>query len=200
MSLPANFLQRLAPEEINQLPARVYDGPVRLVRSAREWNQARERLAGETVLGFDIESRPSFRKGSSYGPALIQLATSSAVYLIQLLHFSFNSEMAGLLADPAIVKTGVAIREDMNSLAKLLPFEPAGLVDLGDVAKAHDMPSRGLRTLAASIFGWRITKSMQCSNWSARFLTPQQMTYAATDAWVGRMLYLRMREHGLIEG
>ena len=45
--------------------------------------------------------------------------------------------------------------------------------------------------------GFRISKKEQVSNWAKRELTRSQITYAATDAWVGREIYLQMDQRGL---
>lgn len=182
--------------EINAMPLRHYDGEVRVVRRPEELRAASQDLRRAKVLGFDTETRPSFKKGKKNAPALIQLATDSLVYLIQLSWLPFGEECASLLADPAIVKVGVGIGDDMRSLAGIYPFEPAGLVDLGEMASVNNFQSRGLRTLAASLFGWRISKGSQCSNWSLRDLSPKQIAYAATDAWISRAIYSRLLELG----
>ena len=190
--------RRLSSEEVNALPLCHYEGQVHVVRSEEDWQRVRPQLLEESILGFDTETRPSFRKGRRNSPALIQLATAQAVYLIQLAWMPFGPELAELLANPAQIKAGVGIRDDMRDLAKLYDFEPAGLVDLGGVARAHRMPSQGLRTLAANFFGWRISKGSQCSNWSLPELSARQIAYAATDAWIGRLIFVRMCELGLI--
>ena len=82
----------------------------------------------------------------------------------------------------------------MRSLQKLHDFTPAGLADLADMAKKRGIKAQGLRTLAAHLMGGRISKAAQCSNWAKKTLTPQQVRYAATDAWIGRELYLRMAD------
>ena len=92
------------------------------------------------------------------------------------------------------------MREDLRALIAQYPFEPAGVVDLGEVASANGIGTHGLRNLAANFFGWRISKGQQCSNWSAPNLTEAQIIYAATDAWIGRMVYLRMQELGITNG
>ena len=190
--------RRLSCEEINAMPLCHYEGPVQVIRSLDDWKLALPDLRSADLIGFDTETRPSFRKGRRNSPALIQLATGSAVYLVQLAFLPFGPHIAEILANPDQVKAGVGIRDDMRDLAKLYDFEPAGLVDLGGVARAHKLPSQGLRTLAANFFGWRISKGSQCSNWSLMELTPRQIAYAATDAWIGRLIFLRMCEMGLI--
>ena len=145
--------RRLSSDEINALPLCHYEGPIHLVRSLEDWEKALPDLQQEQVLGFDTETRPSFRKGRVNTPSLVQLATARAVYLVQLSWWPFGPELAGLLADPAVIKAGVAIGDDMRELARLYPFKPAGMVDLGMVARAHQLTTQGLRTLAANLFG-----------------------------------------------
>lgn len=187
----------LSKEEINELPMLAYEGEVLLVETEGELHRALGRLRGETLLGFDTESRPSFKKGKVYPTSLIQLAGSDVVALIRLNQAPFTETLAALLADPGVIKAGVAIREDMRSLQKLHGFTPRGLADLAEMAKKNGIKAQGLRTLAAHLMGGRISKAAQCSNWAKKTLTPQQIRYAATDAWIGRELYLRMREQGI---
>lgn len=183
---------QLSKEEINDLPMLAYEGEVLLVQTEGELGRALGRLKGETLLGFDTESRPSFKKGKVYPTSLVQLAGSDVAVLIRVNQAPFSEGLAALLADPGVIKAGVAIRDDMRSLQKLLPFVPAGLADLADMAKRRGIKAQGLRTLAAHLMGVRISKAAQCSNWAKKTLTPQQIRYAATDAWIGRELYLRM--------
>lgn len=189
--------RRLSGEEINAMPLCHYHGPVHVIRVLDDWKRALPDLRAERALGFDTETRPTFRKGKVNAPALIQLATEQAVYLIQLTWLPFGPHLAEILANPDQIKAGVGIHDDMRELAKLHEFEPAGLVDLGGVARAHKLPSQGLRTLTANLFGRRISKGSQCSNWSLLDLSQRQIAYAATDAWIGRQIFLRMRELGL---
>ena len=190
--------RRLSSDEINALPLCHYEGPIHLVRSLEDWEKALPDLQQEQVLGFDTETRPSFRKGRVNTPSLVQLATARAVYLVQLSGANAAyGDYDALLADPAVVKAGGAIGDDMRELARLYPFKPAGMVDLGMVARAHQLTTQGLRTLAANLFGQRISKGPQCSNWSVMELNKRQVIYAATDAWIGRAIYLRMRELGM---
>lgn len=186
--------RRLSREEINAMPLRSWTGKVKIVRTREQWLQAEKNMREDGILGFDTETKPAFRKGKVNSPALIQIATAQIVYIVQLGWFPFGEIQAGILADPAILKVGVGISEDMRGLAGLYAFDPAGIVDLAQLAKAHNIPNQGLRTLAACLFGWRISKGSQCSNWSVRQLSPRQISYAATDAWIGRLIYLRLNE------
>ena len=186
--------RRISSEEINAMPIFHYEGPVHLIRSEEDMNEALPNLRKTDVLGFDTETKPTFRKGQVNQPSLVQLATESEVYLVQLSWLPFGTQLAEVLGDSHILKAGVGIRFDMLTLAKLCPFDPQGLVDIGSIAKFNKFSAQGLRTLAAILFGVRISKSSQCSNWSLRELSTKQIVYAATDAWIGRMIYCRMRD------
>jgi ribonuclease D len=191
--------RKLSRDDINTLPLFSYSGEVFLIRTTEGVEKALERLSGETVLGFDTETRPSFIRGKSYAPSLVQLAGESAIYLFQLKWQPLSSPLAGLLASGNVVKAGVAAHEDMHALEKLYPFTPAGVVDLAAVARRHHLQNQSLRALAAFFLGIRVSKGEQCSNWGMRDLTMRQVRYAATDAWVSRAIYLRMREQGMVE-
>lgn len=192
--------RRLSSDEINAMPLYHYEGEVLLVRTPEELESVMPLLEREPILGFDTETRPSFRKGRVNAPSLVQLATEEAVVLVQLSWMPLDEGLAALLSDPLHVKTGVAIGDDMRELVKLRPFTPAGLADVGAFAREQRLSSQGLRTLAANLFGLRISKGPQCSNWSAKVLSRRQIQYAATDAWISRAIYLRMRTLGLVPG
>lgn len=193
-AFPATVRQ-LSKDEINELPMLAYEGDILLVETEGELTRALNRLKGERLLGFDTESRPSFKKGKSYPTSLIQLASADVVVLVRLNRVPFAETLAQLLADPQIIKAGVAIRDDIRALLRLCPFVPAGLSDLAEMAKKRNIGAQGLRTLAAHLLGGRISKAAQCSNWEKKNLTPQQIRYAATDAWIGRQIYLKMTEN-----
>ncbi len=121
-----------------------YEGEVMLVQTEGEMARALSFLKRETLLGFDTESRPSFKKGKSYPTSLIQLAGSELVVLIRLNLIPFSGPLAALLADPGVIKAGVAIRDDMRALQKLHDFTPGGLVDLAEMAKRCGIKAQGL--------------------------------------------------------
>jgi ribonuclease D len=72
------------------------------------------------------------------------------------------------------------------------------VVDIGKVARQQGMKQTGVRNLAGILLGERIPKGAKTTNWAAHTLTPQQVAYAATDAWVCRVLFLRFREMGWV--
>jgi ribonuclease D len=198
MALPPDLLREISREAMLELPIRRYEGEIRLVETAQALERAAADIFQEASIGFDTETRPSFRKGESHPPALAQVATARVVYLFPLQRLDVSATLGELLAERAIVKAGVALGEDLRQLQSLFAFEPAAVTDLGHVAKRHGLKQTGVRNLAGIFLGARITKGAKTTNWAARRLTQQQMTYAATDAWICRELYLRFRELDLI--
>ena len=189
----------IAREEIAALPLRRYEGSVHLVESARDLEDALADFGQETVVGLDTETRPSFRKGETYLPCLVQVATARAVYLFQLGRREAYPGLAELLAAPRVVKAGVALAYDLRGLQKVFPFEQQTIVDLGVIARRRGLGQAGVRNLAGIFLGFRIPKGKQTSNWAAPRLSPAQILYAATDAWACRELYLRFEHLGLLE-
>ena len=185
---------KLSKTEINSLPLRYYNGPIRIIQTAEQAKDACTILIKEKLLGFDTETRPAFKKGQSYLPSLLQLAGTKVVYLFQLSQCGLTDSIIILLSNVNIIKSGVAINQDLTELQQILNFEPAGFVDLGDIARSKGLPHHGLRGLAAYLLKFRISKSGRTSNWSANQLTKKQIKYAATDAWVGRELYLKYKQ------
>ncbi len=188
------FDRRMSKNEINACPMKGWTGPVHVVRSKDELITAIDRLSGHDLLGFDTETRPAYNKGESYLPSLLQLANDREVFIFQFKELGLAKPLRDILADPAIIKAGVALDYDIRELKKISPFKAAGFVDLGDLAKKATIKNHGLRGLAAVLLGFRISKGAQTSNWARDELTEQQIQYAATDAWVGRKLYLALQE------
>jgi ribonuclease D len=189
----------ISKDEINQLPMKQYEGPIHLVRTLKEAEQAAEKLKQEPLLGFDTETRPTFRVGEYYQPSLLQLATATEVFLFQIKLTGLTKGLCDVLSRPDIIKTGVSIRSDVSELRKLSAFEPAGFVELAEHAKKAHIKNLGLRGLAALLLGFRVSKREQTSNWAKNELTESQLRYAATDAWLGREIYLHMDGLGLIK-
>ncbi|MGE4299634.1 MAG: 3'-5' exonuclease [Desulfovibrionaceae bacterium] len=182
----------MSKEDINELPLRRYEGDIRLIRNGDGLEEAVAHLRAEPLLGFDTETKPTFRKGESHPPALLQLACADCVYLFQLQRTGLHPGLVAVLADAGITKTGVSVWDDIKGLQGVSPFADAGFVDLGDVARALKLKTNGLRNMAANFLGFRISKSAQRSNWGRAELSADQIAYAATDAWVSRELHIRM--------
>ncbi len=191
-------MQSISKEAIANLPIRRYEGKVSLVTTLHDLQEAREDIRDERVVGLDTETRPSFRKGESHLPCLVQAATARAVYLFQLSRLDVFPALVELLAKPDLAKAGVALAYDLRQLKLVFPFTVENVVDLGVVARRRGLGQTGVRNLAGMFLGFRIPKGNRTSNWAAPHLSPAQITYAATDAWACRELFLRFESLGLL--
>ncbi len=188
-----NYLnKKLSREQINELPLVKWQGPTHLIKSEEEANQIIPQIAYEPVLGFDTETRPVFKKGQYNSPSLLQLATSSDVFILSLKQTGLPKSILEIFENKAIQKTGVAIKDDLKELCALEIFTPQGFTDLTTMSKKLKMRHHGLRGMAAAALGVRISKSQRTTNWAKKNLSNSQILYAATDAWISRELYLHL--------
>ena len=186
------FDESVTDEDLKKLPVVQFEGSVKLVDSIQKFRESLSEISRCKILGFDTETRPSFKKGTRHKVSLLQLADDRNAWLFRLNMIGLPQELAAILASPDIVKVGVAVHDDIKALRHLEPFEPDGFVDLQTVVAAHGIKQLGLKRLSAIILGFSISKSQQTSNWEAPGLTLPQQVYAATDAWVCRRIYMQL--------
>ncbi|PXA03631.1 3'-5' exonuclease domain-containing protein 2 [Coraliomargarita sinensis] len=183
--------KKISKAEINDLPLIQWDGEIRILNTVEEMEQAVTELKKCSHLGFDTETRPTFKKGQYYPPALIQLATEDCVYLFRISKTDTLDPVLPILESENILKTGVAIKDDVKELRAMQEFKPGGFVEIADITVKLGYENRGLRALAGLLLGGRISKGAQVSNWARAELDQKQIRYAATDAWISRELYAR---------
>lgn len=184
---------RLEKSQINDLPLIRFYGSIQIAEDSKTFKKFVERLSIQKVLGFDIECKPNFKRGPNNPPALLQLATADQAFLFRLYPVMKLGPLIKILEDPNIIKTGVAVKDDVYNLKKIEEFTPAGFEDLAPLAQSLKIEQTGLRNLTAIFFSQRLSKSAQLSNWQKSPLTQTQLNYAATDAWISRELYLIMK-------
>ncbi len=186
------YPENITAEEIKDYDLAWFRGKIVVVDDVAKFRKIIPELAGQKILGFDTETRPSFRKGRKNKVSLIQLSTGSLACLFRINRIGIPDELADILADPSIIKTGVAIHDDLRFLTNIRKFNPDGFIDLQKFVKEFGIKSSGLRKLAAIVLGFRISKSQQITDWEAGELTEAQMIYAATDAWVCYEIYNKL--------
>ena len=183
------FKEKISREELTDLPLKWFEGKIIIIDRLEQVEFVAKMLLEHNVIGFDTETRPSFKKGKTNKVALLQLSTPQHAFLLRVNKIGLPKEIIQILSDPDIIKPGVAIRDDIRTLRDIQEFEPAGFVELQDHAKEIGIQNFSLKKLAAIVLGFRISKSQQLSNWEADFLSEAQQIYAATDAWAALQIY-----------
>ncbi|MFD2202758.1 3'-5' exonuclease [Shivajiella indica] len=192
--------KRISKETINELPLGQFEGEIVLVKSLDQVKEVADELVRHNLLGFDTETRPSFRKGTQYYVSLLQLATEETAFLIRLNEIGMPGIIQEILEDSGIIKIGAAVLDDLRGLRKVaMGFEPQSFFDLNEELKKVGFENVGVRNLAAMVLNMRISKSEQVSNWEANELTDKQKLYAATDAWVCLEIYKKLQYQGYLD-
>ena len=189
MTTVNNFIDKISNEQTALLPAVEFRGEIRIVEHERDIAAACKTLAEQPVIGFDTETRPSFRPGVTFRVSLLQLSTPTVCYLFRLNKIPLAKPILQLLEDRRILKTGADVAGDLRSLRQIRHFRDGGFVDLQGIAPEWGIGEKSLRKLSAIVLGRRVSKAQRLSNWEAATLTDKQQLYAATDAWVCTRIY-----------
>lgn len=185
MKVPFN---RPTKEQMRELP--VYKGvdldSIIVVTNKEEAIDAVSELMQYSVLGFDTESKPTFKKGEvSSGPHLIQLSCLSKTFIFPSVFPDVISEVAKVLANSNIKKVGFGLSDDKKALINKFSIKVENTVELSSKVKNFTGVKQnvGARAAVAMLFGQRLTKSAQTSNWAAFPLQDYQLLYAANDSY-----------------
>lgn len=179
----------ISKDTVKSLPEVHYPGRVILIDSAAKAKSAVSYLLKQTQIGFDTETRPSFRKNRHYKVSLVQLSVPGECFLFRLKQIGSLDGLKSIFENPNIQKIGLSLKDDFHSLAKLCEFAPAGFVELQTFVKQYGIADNSLQKIFALIFGQRISKTQRLTNWEATELTPGQQSYAAIDAWACVEIY-----------
>lgn len=175
--------------KIAQLPIVRFEGEIFEIFNEQESAAAVENLLQQSIVGVDTETRPSFTRGTFHQVAILQVATHTVCYLFHLNRLGLSPSIVRFLEDTSVKKIGLSWHDDLLMLRRRGVFTPGYFVELQELVGAIGILDRGLQKLYANLFGQRIIKREQLSNWELSSLTEKQRSYAATDAWACIMLY-----------
>lgn len=174
---------------ITDLPRVLFEGRVIVIISPGETQRAVDYLLSHSILGIDTETRPSFKKGRGNMVSLLQVSTHHTCFLFRLNYTGMTPAIIRLLEDTTVPKIGLSLHDDILSLHKRAEFQPGNFIDLQKHVCEIGIEDLSLQKLYANIFGQKISKGQQLTNWEADVLTEKQKRYAATDAWACIQLY-----------
>ncbi|SEG07626.1 3'-5' exonuclease [Algoriphagus boritolerans] len=190
----------ISKEEVNELPLGQFEGEIYLIDHPDQVDEAVDFLEEQRIIGFDTETKPSFKKGQFNHVSLLQLSTSKQAFLFRLNKIGFPVPLRNLMEKEDLVKIGAAVHDDLKGLGKLTDsFYPQSFFDLNDELKKVGFHNVGVRNLSGMVLKIRISKSEQVSNWESEILTERQQRYAATDAWACLEIFNILREEGFLD-
>jgi ribonuclease D len=187
--MPKVIYNKFEKQLISSLPVAEFTGRIEVVLSASEAERAVNFLLSQPILGFDTETRPSFKRGFQHKVALLQVATEDICFLFRLNHIGLAPSIVRLLEDATLPKIGLSWHYDINSLQKLGPFKTGHFIDIQHYVHDIGIEDMSLQKIYANLFGQKISKRQQLSNWEADVLSDKQKIYAATDAWACINIY-----------
>ena len=187
------YQNEISKEEVAALELIQYEGPIQVVDSLESFDKAIREISLEPLLGFDTETRPSFKKGKVYPTSLIQIATLEQAWILRVGRMGYPAALLELLSDDNPLKIGLGLQDDLRRLRADFQFEPRGFLDLQQYVEAFRIEEKGLKKISGIVLNRRISKSQQVSNWDADVLSDAQLRYAATDAWICLMIYNNLR-------
>lgn len=172
----------ISKDTLANLPSQSYEGKIHIIDKPEKVVSAVRELRAADIIGFDTETRPSFRKGQNYNVALIQLATPECCFLFRTNIIGYPVELIELLEDPQVTKIGLSLHDDFHNIRKLVDINPQGFIDLQCYVKQFKIADNSLSRLYGILFDKRISKGQRLSNWESPTLTSAQQDYAALDA------------------
>lgn len=189
-----NFPHHIAKDLVHWMPLVAFEGETFIINTLEQVPEAVAYLNAQPMVGVDTETRPSFHRGQHFPVALVQIATEDRCYLFQLNRIGMPEELAAFFANKNVKKIGLAFKDDLAGLQRRRPFTPGNCIDVQKIVGEYGILDLGLQKIFAIIFGKKISKSQQLTNWENVVLTPEQARYASTDAWATLLIYKELMQ------
>lgn len=183
------MVSNISKEEIAELPIATFNGRIIIVQTETEADKAVSYLEQFSVIGFDTETRPAFKKGQVNKIALMQLSSEDTCFLFRLNIIGFPDSLVRLLSNENIKKIGLSLKDDFSAIRKRVPFIPQNFIELQAFVKKWGIEEMGLQRIYAILFHEKISKSQRLTNWEGETLTEGQRKYAALDAYACLRIY-----------
>jgi ribonuclease D len=188
------YIESITKEEIAQLPIEEFAGRIILIDTEKDAEKAVSYLYKFPIIGFDTETRPSFKKGQHNKISLMQISTANTCFLFRLNHIGIPDVLKDFLSDSQVMKIGLSLRDDFGAMNKRVEIKPANFVDLQNMVGAYGIKEASLQKIYAIMFNKKISKGQRLTNWDAEILTDAQQKYAALDAWACLKIYNQLKE------
>lgn len=188
------YTHTISKEEISLLEIEEFPGRIIVIDTEKEADKAVEYLLQFEAVGFDTETRPSFKKGTRYKISLMQISTDEACFLFRLNRIGIPQPLEDFMVNDKILKIGLSLRDDFGAIRKRTDIKPANFLDLQNYVGQFGIEDASLQKIYAILFDKKISKGQRLSNWEADVLTEQQKKYAALDAWACLKIYNQLNQ------
>lgn len=188
------YTHTIKKEDIALLPTEEFTGRIIVIDTEADTEKAVAYLNQFDAVGFDTETRPSFKKGQRYKISLMQISTDEACFLFRLNRINIPEALEEFLANTNVLKIGLSLRDDFGAIRKRTEIKPMNFVDLQNFVKSYGIEDASLQKIYAIVFQKKISKGQRLTNWEADVLTEAQKKYAALDAWACLKLYNHLKE------
>jgi ribonuclease D len=185
----------ITKDQISLLQTEEYKGRIVVVDQKKDASLAVEYLSHQREVGFDTETRPSFKKGKIHKIALMQIATEEVCFLFRLNKIGIPKVLEIFLSDRSILKIGLSLRDDFGAISRRTDIELANFLDLQAYVRQFGIADASLQKIYAIIFNKKISKGQRLSNWEADKLSESQKKYAALDAWACLIIYNQLYQN-----
>lgn len=188
------YTHSITKEEISLLEIEEFPGRIIVIDTEKDADKALEYLLQFEAVGFDTETRPSFKKGTRYKISLMQISTDEACFLFRLNRIGIPQPLEDFMVNDKILKIGLSLRDDFGAIRKRADIKPANFLDLQNYVGQFGIEDASLQKIYAILFDKKISKGQRLSNWEADVLTEQQKKYAALDAWACLKIYNQLNQ------
>ncbi|KAL8688953.1 MAG: hypothetical protein Q9218_005257 [Villophora microphyllina] len=193
-----------------------YQGPkgekvrVHYCKSLETMERIAKLFLNESVIGFDIEWKPSAstKDGIRKNVALIQIASEERIALFHIARFAKGDTIDDLVAptfkkimeSDAISKVGVSVKGDCTRLRNHMNIDSRGLFELSHLYKLTKFCTSEVKKINKSLVALAKQveehlllpmykdENVRGSDWS-KDLNYDQIYYAASDSYAGFQLY-----------
>ena len=188
------YTHSITKEAISELPLEEFTGRIIVIDTLKDTEKAVSYLSEFQAVGFDTETRPSFKKGQRYKISLMQISTDEACFLFRLNRIDIPKVLEEFLANEKVQKIGLSLRDDFGAMQKRKDIQPANFLDLQNYVGQFGIEDASLQKIYAILFNMKISKGQRLSNWEADVLSDAQKKYAALDAWACLKIYNQLKQ------
>ena len=175
--------------------------PFELVTSAESLALCLAALHGEPLLAIDLEANSMFAYRERV--CLIQISTPTQDFIIDPVEPLDLEPLGHILANPAVQKVFHAAEYDLILLKREYDWELHNLFDTMWASRILGYQRYGLANMLEQLYGVKLDKRFQKSDWCKRPLTPAQLQYAQLDTHyllqLRHDLHQQLAQAGLLE-